>query len=244
MHVPPERNPQKRSDSLADWPNSLHSHVMCPKASWPLDATLRRSCISSTTTEGYQTTTPLAGQHRRQATLFWLHSCYHRIAKQVATVCCSIILREKIHLGRLIKHEVTRCENICSIGHTKGSQVESKSVRKNDRSFSRQNANSSSNAKLEGEKLKLIGKIVKSKCGQQQRSTNKRVAPSIKPPTNSECRRTKLPLQYRIWKNKCINNIWKYRVGISTAKVHVEALMISVCWHEANLREEITVSLD
>ena len=125
----------------------------------------------------------------------------------------------------MIKHEETRCEKVRCMGHTPESQVESKSGSRNDSSSKKEeeelieeknekslgNANSSSNAKLEGSKFKLIGIFVKSKCGLQQRSTNKDVAPSTKPPTKSERRRTKLPLQHKLWNNNRTSNTRNHR---------------------------------
>ena len=116
----------------------------------------------------------------KEETTVWLHSCHRRIAKQVAMVCFSVTLREKIHLAGLMEQEATRGEDSCCIGHRKENQVESKPVRKNDSSFTKEeeptedraNADSSSNAKPKDWKLKLIGKVAKLKCGRQLCSTN------------------------------------------------------------------------
>ena len=162
----------------------------------------------------------------RQATLVWLYSCYRRIAKQLATVCLSITLREKIHLARLIKHEATRCEKVCCIGLTRTSSREQISSQERLIIHERRRADRRKEGSLSPTgspaATPLIGKIVKSKCGLEQCSTNNGVAPSVKPPTNSECRRTKLPMQYKNWNNNC-NNLWNYRVGIFALKIHMAA---------------------
>ena len=62
---------------------------------------------------------PLLVNIGREATSVWLRRCYRGIAQQVATICFSSTLQQKIHLTHLIQHEDTQCKESCCMALTK-----------------------------------------------------------------------------------------------------------------------------
>ena len=78
------------------------------------------------TTQGDHSTTPSGVKNGRAATSAWLRSCFCRIAKEVATVCLSITLQEKLHLTHLSQHAENRCKEVFCMALTQESQVKSK----------------------------------------------------------------------------------------------------------------------
>ena len=95
-----KRNPQNQSDSWVVWPNSPHSQVVIPRASLRPEVmlrTLRREdeALAPQLLTGTVQELPLLVNIGREATRVWIHSCYRRVEKQVAKVCCSMFFDER-----------------------------------------------------------------------------------------------------------------------------------------------------